>query len=119
MKYVDGYVIPLKKKNLKAYRKLAKLGCKIWTEHGALDYYECVGEDLKATWGLGFQRMCKLKADETVIFAFVVYKSKADRTRVNKAVMKDPRMSQDSNFQMPFDMKRFAMGGFKVLVEAK
>jgi uncharacterized protein YbaA (DUF1428 family) len=101
-----------------AYKKMAKLGCKVWMEHGALDYYECVGEDLKAQWGLGFPKMCKLKAGETAIFAFVVYKSKSHRKTVNAKVMKDPRM-QMSDMPMPFDMKRFAMGGFKAIVQAK
>lgn len=117
-KYVDGFVIPIKKKNTKAYKKMAMLGCKIWMEYGALDYYECVGDDLKVKWGWTFPKMCKLKSNETVVFAFIVFKSKAHRNQVNAKVMKDPRMKMDG-VKMPFDMKRFAMGGFKVLVEAK
>ncbi len=117
-KYVDGFVIPIKKKNVKAYKKMASLGCKIWMEHGALDYYECVGEMLNVQWGLTFPKMCKLKADETVIFAFVVYKSKAHRNQVNKKVHSDPRMDMDG-VKMPFEMKRFAVGGFSVMVTAK
>lgn len=116
-RYVDGYVIPIKKKNVKAYKKMATLGCKIWMEHGALDYYECVGDVLKVPWGLTFPKMCKLKSDETMIFAFIVYKSKAHRKQVNDKVMKDPRMNMEG-VKMPFDMKRFANGGFKVLVQA-
>lgn len=115
--YVDGFVIPIKKKNLKAYKKMAVLGCKIWMEHGALDYYECVGNDLKVKWGLTFPKMCKLKPDETVIFSFIVYKSKSHRNKVNAKVMKDPRMKMEG-FEMPFDMKRFGFGGFNVLVKS-
>ncbi len=116
--YVDGFVIPVKKKNLKAYRRMAALGCRIWMEYGALDYYECVGDDLKVEWGWTFPRMCKLKPGETVIFAFIVYKSKGHRNQINAKVMKDPRMKMEGN-KVPFDMKRFAMGGFKVLIRAK
>ena len=119
-KYVDGFVIPIKKKNIKTYRKMAAFGCKTWMKYGALDYYECVGEDLKVKWGLTFPKMCKLKKDETVVFAFVVYKSKAHRNQVNAKVMKDPQMSKAmESMKMPFDMKRFAMGGFTVLIQAK
>lgn len=117
-KYIDGFVIPIKKANLKAYKKMALLGCKIWMEHGALDYYESVGENLSVPWGLTFPKMCKLKADETVIFAFVIYKSKSHRNQVVKKVEKDPRMNMEG-MKMPFDMKRFAVGGFTVLVEPK
>jgi uncharacterized protein YbaA (DUF1428 family) len=113
--YVDGFVIPIKKKNVAAYKKMAALGCKIWMEHGALDYNECVGDDLKVKWGQTFPKMCKLKAGETAVFAFIVYKSKTHRNQVNAKVMKDPRMQMDG-VKLPFDVKRFAMGGFKVLV---
>lgn len=116
-RYVDGFVIPIKKKDLKAYKKMAKMGCKIWMEHGALEYYECVGDDINNTWGVPFTKLCKLKSDETVIYAFIVYKSKADRTKVNKKVHTDPRMTGMKDFVMPFSMKRFTMGGFKVLVQ--
>jgi uncharacterized protein YbaA (DUF1428 family) len=118
--YVDGYVIAIKKKNVKAYTKMAKLGCKVWMEYGALDYYECVGDDLKSPWGSTFIKMCKLKPSETVIFAFVVYKSKADRNRINKKVMADARMhpTDAKKFKMPFEANRFVMGGFKAIVSA-
>ena len=118
--YVDGYVIPIRKSDVKAYKKMAQLGCKVWLKHGALDYYECVGDDLKAKWGSNFLKLCKLKPSETVVFAFIVYKSKAHRNKVNKAVMSDPAMNppDGKTFQMPFDMKRFVMGGFKTLVQA-
>jgi uncharacterized protein YbaA (DUF1428 family) len=116
--YVDGYVIPIKKKNVKAYKKMATLGCKVWMEHGAVQYYECIGENLTSKWGLGFPKMLKLKTDETVVFAYVVYKSKSDRNKVNKKVMTDPRMNIEG-MEMPFDGKRFSVGGFSVLVSSK
>jgi uncharacterized protein YbaA (DUF1428 family) len=116
--YVDGFVIPIKKANIRAYKKMATLGCKTWMKHGALEYYECVGDDLDTKWGLPFKKLCKLKANETLVFAFVVYKSKADRNRINKLVMADPSMSPSGSkkMSMPFDMKRFSMGGFKTIV---
>lgn len=118
--YVDGFVIPIKKKNLNAYKKMATLGCKIWMEYGALDYYECTGDDLDNGAGMTFPKMCKLKKDETLVFAFVVYKNKAHRKQVNTKVMKDPRMKMpEGPNAMPFDMKRFAMGGFKTMIRAK
>lgn len=117
-KYIDGYVIPIKKTNVKSYKKLAVLGRKVWLEYGALDYYECIGDALDSQRGLPFTKLCKLKAGETVVFAFVVYKSKADRNRINAKVHKDPRMqpTPGKKFVMPFDMKRFSVGGFKALV---
>jgi len=113
--YVDGFVIPIKKSGLKDYKKMATIGRKIWLEYGALDYYECVGDDIQVKWGLPFSKLCKLKPSETVVFAFITYKSKAHRNKVNKQVMKDPRM-HITHIKMPFDMKRFSMGGFKVLI---
>ena len=116
-KYVDGYVIPLPKRNLPAYRRMAKLGARIWRDHGALEYYECTGEDLKVKWGMTFPRLLKLKSNETAVFSWIVYKSRAHRDRVNASVMKDPRMNNPAIMkQMPFDMKRMCMGGFDVLV---
>lgn len=115
--YVDGFIIPIKKSNIKAYKKMASLGCKLWMEYGALDYYECIGDDW-VKWGWTFPKMCKLKSNETVIFAFIIFKSKAQRNQVNAKVMKDPRMKIDG-VKMPFDMKRFSVGGFKTLVAAK
>jgi len=113
--YVDGYIIPIKRKNIKAYKKMAQWGCRVWMKHGALNYYECVVDDF-AKHGLGFKKMCKLKNDETAIFAFIVYKSKAHRNQVNKKVMKEmSKMSVPT--VMPFDMKKFAMAGCKVLVK--
>lgn len=113
-RYVDGFVIPIPKKNLKAYRKMAQWGCRLWMKYGALDYYECVGDDLDNHCGLTFPKLCKLKRNETVIFAYIVYRNKAHRDQVNKKVMNDPSMKAPT--KMPFDMKKFAMGGFKVLV---
>lgn len=114
--YVDGYVIPVKKENLSAYKKMATLGCKMWMKHGALGYYECAMDDFP-NFGQGFKKMAKLKPNETAVFAFVIYKNKAHRNKVNKMVM--AAMSEtDFAGEMPFDMKRFAMAGCKVLVNA-
>jgi len=119
MRYVDGYVLPVPKKNLQAYRRMAQLAGKVWREHGALEYRECVGDDLNVKWGVRFPRTVKLKRGETVVFSWIVYKSRADRDRVNAKVMKDPRLAKMMEGKtMPFDMKRMAYGGFKVLVEA-
>lgn len=116
--YVDGFVIPIKKKNLKAYKKMAEIGCKTWMKHGALSYYECVTDDY-SKMGLGFKKMCRLKPDETVIFAYIVFKSKAHRNKVNKKVHKEfANMDMAKNFEMPFDMKRFAVAGCKSLVNS-
>lgn len=117
-RYVDGFVIPIKKKDLKAYKKMATLGCKVWMEHGALDYYECVGDSLDSPFGISFSKLCKLKPSETVIFAFVVYKSKAHAAQVNKKVHGDPRMKPENFKVIPFDMKRLTAGKFEVLVKA-
>lgn len=116
MKYVDGYVIPILKKNLKTYAKMAKSGAKFWMDNGALDYKECVGEDLTPQWGMPFSKLLKLKPGETVIFSYIVFKSRAHRDRVNKKVMKE--MEKMGEMDMPFDMKRMVYGGFQVLVEA-
>ena len=119
MKYVDGYVLPVPKKNLQAYRRMAQKAGKIWREHGALDYKECAGDDLNVKWGVPFSRNMKTKPAETVVFAYVVFKSRAHRDRVNAKVMKDPRLGASmDNSAMPFDMKRMVYGGFKVLVDA-
>lgn len=120
MRYVDGYVLPIPKKNLPAYTKMAQLGGKIWMKHGALEYVECVGDDLKATkWAPSFTKVIKLKKGETLVFSYIVFKSRAHRDSVNAKVMKDPSMSPDSmkDKPMPFDMKRMAYGGFKAIVD--
>ncbi len=119
MKYADGFVIPVPKKKLAAYRRMAQKAGKIWRQHGAIDYKECVGDDLKTKWGVGFPRAAKVKPGETVIFSWIVYKSRADRDRINAKVMKDPRLAKMMDPKsMPFDMKRIVYGGFKVLVDA-
>ncbi len=119
MKYVDGYVIPIPVKNLPNYRRLARVASRVWMEHGALAYCECAGDDLQVECGTPFTKQLKLKPDETAIFAWIVFKSKAHRDRVNARAMKDPRlactMEKDA---MPFDPKRMVYGGFKTLVEA-
>ncbi len=115
--YVDGYVIPIQRKNISAYKKLAQWGCRVWMKHGALSYYECIIDDFMKH-GLGFKKMCKLKNGETAVFAFVIYKSKAHRNQVNKRVMKE--MTKEAMpTKMPVDMKRFAMAGCKTIVMAK
>jgi uncharacterized protein YbaA (DUF1428 family) len=116
MRYVDGFLLPVPKNKVKEYAKIAKVAAKVWKEHGALDYKECVGDDLNPKWGMPFPKAIKTKASETVIFAYIVYKSRADRDKVNAKVMKDPRMNMDPK-KMPFDMKRMCYGGFTVLVE--
>ena len=119
MAYVDGFVLPVPKKNLKAYFQMAKKAGKIWREHGALEYRECVGDDLKVKMGLPFPRLAKLKPGETVVFSWIVYKSRAHRDRVNAKVMKDSRITgMCDEKSMPFDVKRMAYGGFKVVVAA-
>jgi uncharacterized protein YbaA (DUF1428 family) len=116
MRYVDGFVIPVPKKNLKTYVRMARMGAEIWMKHGALDYKECVGDDLESKWGTPFPRMMKLKSGETVVFSYIVYKSRAHRDRVNAKVMKEMEKMGGMK-DMPFDMKRMVYGGFKVLVD--
>jgi uncharacterized protein YbaA (DUF1428 family) len=117
MQYVDGFVLIVPKKNVKAYFAMAKKAGKIWREHGALEYRECVGDDLNVKIGLPFPRLTKLKAGETVVFSWIVYKSRAHRNKVNANVIKDPRMNGICDAKsMPFDMKRMSLGGFSVLV---
>lgn len=117
MAYVDGFVLPVPKKNLAAYRKIARQAGKIWREHGALEYIECVADDVKPGKYTSFPQSVKLKPDETVVFAWIVYKSRAQRDRINAKVMKDPRLQMDSE-AMPFDGKRMIWGGFRVIVDA-
>jgi uncharacterized protein YbaA (DUF1428 family) len=117
MRYVDGFLLPVPRRKLQTYRRLAQKAGKIWREHGALEYRECVGDDLNVKWGVRFPRVAKAKPGETVFFSWIVYKSKADRDRINKKVMKDPRLNAMMK-TMPFDMKRMAYGGFKVFVDA-
>jgi uncharacterized protein YbaA (DUF1428 family) len=115
--YVDGFVIPLPKNKVKAYLEQARLGARVWKEYGALGYFECVGEDLRAPFGRGFRKLAGLKPGETVVFSWIVYRSRAHRDRVNAKVMKDPRMNDPEMIRAsPFDVKRMAMAGFDVLV---
>jgi uncharacterized protein YbaA (DUF1428 family) len=118
MPYVDGFVLPVPRKNLAAYRRIAARAGRIWKEYGALEYRECAGEDLRNSWGVAFPRLAKAKPGETVVFSWVVYKSRAHRDRVNKKVMKDPRMGKMMDpSKMLFDARKMAYGGFKVLVD--
>ena len=117
--YVDGFVVPVPAKNLAAYRRMASLAGKVWREHGALEYTECVADDVKPGKRTSFPQSVKLKRGEKVVFSWVVYKSRKDRDRVNAKAMKDPRMAAMMNPKaMPFDGKRTFWGGFKVLVSA-
>jgi uncharacterized protein YbaA (DUF1428 family) len=118
-RYVDGFIVPVPKKNLDAYRRISQKAGKIWREHGALEYRECVAEDVKVGKLTSFPRSVKSKPEETVVFAWIVYKSRADRDRINAKVMKDPRLAKmmEPN-AMPFDTKRMIYGGFEVFVEA-
>jgi uncharacterized protein YbaA (DUF1428 family) len=119
MRYIDGFVLSVPKKNVKAYVRLARKAGKIWREYGALEYRECVGDDLQVTMGLPFPRLAKLKPGETVVFSWIVYKSRSHRDRVNAKVMKDPRIKEMCDEKaMPFDIKRMSHGGFKMLVDA-
>jgi uncharacterized protein YbaA (DUF1428 family) len=119
MNYVDGFVVPVPTKNLAAYRRMASTAGKVWREHGAFEYIECVADDVKPGKYTSFPQSVKLKRGETVVFSWVVYKSRKHRDRVNAKVMKDPRLAAMMNPKaMPFDGKRMFWGGFKVLVEA-
>jgi uncharacterized protein YbaA (DUF1428 family) len=118
MPYVDGYVLPVPKKNVPAYRRIARKAGKIWREHGAVEYRECVGDDVNVKFGLPFPRMVKAKRNETVFFSWIVFKTRAHRDRVNAKVMKDPRLANMMDPKaMPFDAKRMIYGGFKTLVD--
>ena len=117
-RYVDGYVLPVPKKSVEVYRRLARIGGRVWREHGALQYFECVGDDLKSRWGVSFPRRGRTRPGETVVFSFVVFRSKAHRDRVNAKVMKDSRIANMDMKSMPFDSKRMTYGGFRVLVQA-
>ena len=115
--YVDGFIVPVPKKNLPAYLRMARISGKVWREHGALDFRECVAEDVKVGKWTSFPRSVKLKRGETVIFSWIVYKSRAHRDRVMALAMKDPRMARMMNSKtMPFDGKRMIYGGFKTLI---
>ena len=117
--YIDGFVLPVPKKKMNTYRRMAKEASKIWREHGALEYRECVGEDLNIKMGMPFPKGIMSKAGETVVFAYIVYKSRAHRDQVNAKVMKDPRIAASCDpDNMPFDFKRMLYGGFETIVQA-
>ncbi|HEV8518554.1 MAG TPA: DUF1428 domain-containing protein [Burkholderiales bacterium] len=118
MRYVDGFVVPVPKKNMQAYRRMALKAGKVWREHGALEYVECAADDVKPGKLTSFPQSVKLKPGETVVFSWIVYKSRAHRDRVNAKVMKDPRLASMMNPKtMPFDGKRMFWGGFKVMFD--
>ncbi len=118
MAYVDGFVIPVPKKNVPAYLRMARKAGKVWREHGALNYVETVADDAPIGKLTSFPRSVKMKPNETVVFSFITYKSRKDRDRVNAKAMKDPRLASMMNPKsMPFDGKRMIFGGFKAKVE--
>jgi len=117
MEYVDGFIVPVPKKKVNAYKKIAKLASKVWRDHGALDYRECVADDVKVGKITSFPRSVKRKSNETVVFAWITYKSRKHRDAVMKKVMKDKRLAAFMTPQaMPFDTKRMIFGGFKTIV---
>ncbi len=119
MSYIDGFLVPVPNKNLNAYKKLARLCSKVWKEYGALEYVECVADDVKKGKQTSFPQSVKLKPRETIVMAYIVYKSRAQRDRILKKVMKDPRISQMCDPKdMPFDGKRLIWGGFKTIIKA-
>jgi|SRR5215213_552123 len=118
MSYVDGFLLPVPEEKLKLYRSIAQKAGRIWKEHGALQYVEAVGDDLDVKFGISFSKTIKLKPGETVLFSFIVFKSRAHRDKVNGKVMSDPRMKKMMNGgPMPFDVKRMAYGGFKSMLD--
>ena len=118
MSYVDGFVVPVPKRKIQAYKRMARKAGKIWREYGAIDYVECLADDVKPGKTTSFPQAVKLKAGETVVFAYIVYKNRRDRDRINKLVMSDTRLADMMDpKKMPFDGKRMFWGGFKKLVE--
>jgi uncharacterized protein YbaA (DUF1428 family) len=115
-RYVDGFVLPVPKKKLDSYRRLARKAGKIWREHGALEYVECLADDVKPGKLTSFPKSVKLEREEVVVFSYIVFRSRAHRDRVNKLVMQDPRLKDMSPETMPFDAKRMIWGGFKTMV---
>lgn len=115
--YVDGFVVPVPKKNTASYRRISRLAGKVWREHGALEYRECIADDVKPGKHTSFPQSVKLKGNEVVWFSWIVYKSRKDRDRVNAKAMKDPRLAHMmKSGAMPFDSKRMVFGGFRMLV---
>lgn len=119
MSYVDGFVLLVPAKRMKEYTKLAKKASKIWKEYGALEYYECVGDDMKAPMGIPFPTMAKARKTDKVVFSWIIYKSKAHRNAVNKKIMTDERLMEGIDMNnMPFDCRKMSYGGFKPFVKA-
>jgi uncharacterized protein YbaA (DUF1428 family) len=117
-RYVDGFVIPVPKKNVAAYRAMSRKAGKVWKEYGALEYVECVADDVKKGKVTSFPQSVRLKPNETVVFAWITYKSKRDRDRINAKVMADPRITEGMDpAALPFDAKRMFFGGFTAIVE--
>ena len=117
MAYVDGFLLPVPKRKVNAYLEMSRKAGKVWKAHGALEYRECVGDDLNIKNTTGFPKVVKTKAGETVVFSWIVYKSRAHRDAVNKKVMSDPRLADYDPKDMPADMSRMIFGGFKAIVE--
>lgn len=117
-RYADGFLLAVPKRKLEAYRAISRKAGKVWKEYGALEYIECVGDDLKVKMGLSFAKVARLKPGEVAVFSWILYKSRADRDRINRKVMKDPRLAGMMDPQaMPIDMKRMAYGGFRAIVD--
>jgi len=119
MNYVDGFVTPVPKRKVEAYRRFARKGAKVFRQHGALEYRECIADDLPPAKGVSFPRSVKLKPGEIVFFSWIVYKSRAHRDRVMAKAMKDPAFAHVDPKTLPFDWKRTVYGGFKIVVESK
>jgi uncharacterized protein YbaA (DUF1428 family) len=118
MPYVDGFVVPVPRTQVEAYRRVARKAGRVWRKHGALEFRECVGDDLRVKMGVPFTRAARLKPGETVMFSWIVYKSRAHRDRVNAKVMKDPALAAQMDPKtMPFDVKRMMYGGFRTIVD--
>jgi uncharacterized protein YbaA (DUF1428 family) len=116
-RYIDGFVLPIQKKKLPGYLRMSKAAGKVWREYGALEYIECIGDDMPTHIGVPFPKLAKAKAGETVVFSWIVYKSRSHRDKVNAKVMADPRIAKSMNGPMPFDVKRMSMGGFRSIVD--
>jgi uncharacterized protein YbaA (DUF1428 family) len=117
-RYVDGYVIPLPKARVEDYRRMAELGARVWREHGALEYVECLADDVPQGQHTSFPMSVKLEPDETVVFSWIVFRSREHRDEVNASAMSDPRLSAMGPDAMPFDGRRMIFGGFRTIVEA-
>ena len=116
MAYVDGFILAVPTRKLGAYRRMSAKAGKVWKDHGALEYRECVGDDLQTKHGLPFPKLVKPKRGESVVFSWIIYRSRAHRDRILPRIMQDKRLNMDAT-SMPFDMKRMSYGGFKVIVD--